>query len=324
VLGHYPQARGARAVRDWSRSGGLSGARVWQLATELGNACLRAWPAGTIAPARLSWIHTNLARIAQAGCRIVPHVWRTRDGTTVVPWAGRLWELLSWLDGSADFGSPPTETRLIAALQTVARFHGAARDAAPECCELGPSPSLAARRTLFQELDGGLADRLAQCVRAGAPPPLQSRAERMIRHYRRCAPGVRRQVDVAQTIRAARQICHGDLWHAHLLWRADQVVGLMDFGAMKIDSPALDIARLLGSLVPLSDEGWRIGVASYAQIQPLAESDRALIPVLDQSGVLLAGISWLKWLLLEQRPFGDWDRVLPRIDAILARLEAFD
>lgn len=44
------------------------------------------------------------------------------------------------------------------------------------------------------------------------------------------------------------QPCIRDIWHDHVLFDGDRVTGLIDFGAMQIDTPATDIARLVGSL----------------------------------------------------------------------------
>ena len=71
----------------------------------------------------------------------------------------------------------------------------------------------------------------------------------ILEHYRRCAPDVLREVRAAARITAPLQVCHGDLWHDHVLFSGEEVTGLIDFDAMKIDSRALDLARLLGSLV---------------------------------------------------------------------------
>jgi hypothetical protein len=47
-----------------------------------------------------------------------------------------------------------------------------------------------------------------------------------------------------------------------------------------------------------------------------------LVGVLDQSAVLLSGLNWLKWLLLERRQFECRQRVLQRLDVIIGRLPA--
>jgi Ser/Thr protein kinase RdoA (MazF antagonist) len=268
----------------------------------------------------LVWIHDHLSRMVQAGCRRVPAPWPTRSGATFVACAGRLWELSPWLDGVADFASSPTRAKFIAAVQTLARFHQSARAAMRAGSTHGASPAVAQRIALCDELNGGLAEALDRAARAAIPRELAERADPILRYYRRRGPEVLARLHAAEHFRVPLQVCHGDLWHDHVLFRGEDVTGLIDFGAMKVESRATDIARLLGSFAPDQATLWQLGLAAYEQIETLAESDRALVPVFDQSAVLLAGLNWLKWLLVERRQFDNWQRVLQRLDAIVARM----
>ncbi len=53
----------------------------------------------------------------------------------------------------------------------------------------------------------------------------------------------------AVALKVPIQPCIGDIWHDHILFLGDGVSGLVDFGGMRADTVAGDIARLLGSLV---------------------------------------------------------------------------
>ncbi len=320
VLSQYPHGGGATPVQFLGSAGGFSGAQLWKLATPQGDWCLRGWPPGSIDPARLTWIHNNLSQIVRAGCRIVPRALPTREGATLVAYDGRLWDLSPWLSGAANYGQAPTRTKLLAALQTLARFHRSARDAAASRPAISASPSLADRVALIQALNGGLWQELCQATRSQAASELAHRARLILEYYRRSAPDVLQQLRAAQPLHTPLQICHGDLWHDHVLFSGEEVTGLVDFGAMKMESCAIDIARLLGSLVKDDPTLWQIGVAAYEQIEPLSAADRALIAVFDQSTVLLSGMNWLTWLLLQRRQFECWGRVLQRLDTIIARM----
>ncbi len=116
-------------------------------------------------------------------------------------------------------------------------------------------------------------------------------------------------------------LCHGDLWHDHILFRGRQVCGFIDFDNLHIDSPLIDLARLLGSLLGHVGPRWRAAEDWYFDCQQLVDPSTArhVVQALDQAGVLLSGINWLRWILLDQRQF-DWQRVEPRLMAIGIRL----
>src|SRR5205085_11670626 len=113
-----------------------------------------------------------------------------------------------------------------------------------------------------------------------------------------------------------------DVHHEHVLFTGDQVTGLIDFGALRIDTPLTDVARLVGSLVGDDAEARRIALDAYAELRPLSEADRRLVDVLDQSGVVLGALNWLKWLYVERRDMGPVTPIVRRLDELLARLEA--
>src|SRR5205085_7730253 len=56
-----------------------------------------------------------------------------------------------------------------------------------------------------------------------------------------------------------------DVHHEHVLFTGDQVTGLIDFGALRIDTPLTDVARLVGSLVGDDAEARRIALDAYAE-----------------------------------------------------------
>ena len=113
-----------------------------------------------------------------------------------------------------------------------------------------------------------------------------------------------------------------DIHHDHVLFTGDEVTGIIDFGAMRIDTPLTDIARLVGSLVADDGEARNFALDAYSQIRPLSGSDRRLIDLLDASNVVLGALNWLRWLYIERRQFENMPAVMRRMDAIIARLEA--
>jgi homoserine kinase type II len=111
-----------------------------------------------------------------------------------------------------------------------------------------------------------------------------------------------------------------DIWHDHLLFTEDKVTGIVDFGAMKLDSVAVDLSRLLGSLIGSDVIGWQKAIDHYGQHRPLSSTEIQFAFALNQSANLIGSLNWLKWILVERRQFESWDNVDRRIRELLAGL----
>jgi homoserine kinase type II len=112
-----------------------------------------------------------------------------------------------------------------------------------------------------------------------------------------------------------------DLWHDHVLFTGDDVTGIVDFGALRVDSAACDLSRLLGSLVGNDREAWEFARQQYNSIRPLSADEWKLAQALDEANVILAGLNWLDWICVQGRTFESYDAVYARLDEMLVRLE---
>jgi homoserine kinase type II len=115
------------------------------------------------------------------------------------------------------------------------------------------------------------------------------------------------------------QVCIRDVWHDHVLFEGDRVTGIVDFGAIEVDTPATDIARLLGSLVGDEEAGWQAGLEAYAQVRPLTLIERKAVQALDAAGTILAGCNWIRWIYIDGREFDDWAQIVNRFEDVLTR-----
>jgi Ser/Thr protein kinase RdoA (MazF antagonist) len=121
-----------------------------------------------------------------------------------------------------------------------------------------------------------------------------------------------------------------DVWCDHVLFadeRSDSVTAIVDLHAAGIDTPATDLARLIGSWdAPAGDEGlsildrWPAAVAAYDRVRPLSREEAELIPFLHATGVVLGLDNWFRWTLDEHREFPDARRMLARIDRLLSEM----
>ena len=83
------------------------------------------------------------------------------------------------------------------------------------------------------------------------------------RLFGRGAAAVAGQLQTVQPTGYRCQPCLRDIWHDHLLWTGDRVTGLIDPGSCRSDNVAIDLSRLLGSLVGDDTAAWDRGLAAY-------------------------------------------------------------
>jgi homoserine kinase type II len=264
-------------------------------------------------------MHSVLLHVASTGLSVVPAPILTRAGRSYVESAERLWELTPWLPGEANFRQGPTRSKLRSAAGSLARFHVAAAQVVKRPSR-GPPRSFVERRDLLSELMAGGLERIADAIVTGDWPELAERGRRLVTLFPRAAPGVARDIELLSRVEVPLQPCIRDVRHDHLLFLRDEVSGIVDFGALRADSVALDLAGLLGNLVGDAPEERQLGLAAYEEIRALSTEERSLIGILDAGSVLLSGTNWLRWIYLDHRRFDDRDKVVARLDEIIARL----
>ena len=323
VLAAYPADCQAVRVEELGSAGGFSGARFWRVASARGPLCLRRWPPEHPAVERLRFIQAVLRHVREEGFELAPVPIETLGGAGFVRHAGHLWELTPWMPGLADYHARPSAPRLEAALAALARFHVATQTFPPTDRDPAASPGIKERIERLRGLTAGGLIRLQTAVRArevSRPSPLDARAERLFELFPPLADRVLENLTAAALVNVPLAPVIRDIWHAHVLFEGERVTGLIDFGGLRPDTVATDIARLLGSLVGDDQEAWRAGLAAYGRVRALSESESSLVPVFDQSTVLLSGFNWLTWIYLEGRQFEDIPAIVGRLDGTLARL----
>jgi Ser/Thr protein kinase RdoA (MazF antagonist) len=333
ALAEFLPLESIRLVEPLANAGGWSGSSLWRVhaddrsalgagfATSPRPYCLRRWPVGTD-PERLTFIHKVLTHVAASGIDFVPKPIPTRSVSEAgsVRQDGCLWDLSPWLPGTADYHAHPTRERLAAAMRALARFHEVAANFPRETASLGPAPAAIERLQQVRLLLSGDFDLIAAAVHAGLDAVLDLRASRVLALTRDRLSPLLAPLELASTLAIPLSPAIRDIHHDHVLFTGDKVTGLIDFGALRIDTPLADVARLVGSLVADDNQAREFALAAYAKLRPLADQDRRLIDLLDQSGLVLGGLNWLCWLYVERRDMGPLPPILRRLDEILARL----
>lgn len=295
-------------------AGGFSGARFWRIETPTATLCLRRWPPEHPSPARLESIHRIVRHVYQRGVTQVPVPLVSRIGSTMVHQNDHLWELAPWMPGTADYHRQPTRPRLIAAMQLLARFHQATDALAAEPGARKPSPGLNQRLELLDQLVAGEARRIAIAAEKDAFTDRQNRAHALLEAFTKLAPRVRADLEQATRMNVMLQPCLRDVWHDHILFDDDKITGLVDFGAMREETVAGDVARLLASLVRGDRSAWQIGLEAYQHQRELDDTELHFLDIFVRTATLLSGLNWLRWIYLENRVFEHPGRVLQRID----------
>jgi homoserine kinase type II len=320
VLARYPDDCQPSRVECLEGAGGFSGARFWRLTTPRGLLCLRRWPPQYPTVERLQFIQAVLWHVNIEDFNLSSLPLEADNHAGFVEHQGALWQLEPWMPGVADYHASPSEARLRSALTALAQFHLAA--ASFPLADNGPlpSPRLLQRRDRLDALQAGQLDRLAAAIQPGKWPALAERATRLVQLVRLAADRVGQPLATAVAIKVPIQPCIGDIWHDHVLFLGDSVSGLVDFGGMRADTVAGDIARLLGSLVADDAAGWQTGLAAYDRCRPLSTDERRLVTAFDRSGVLLSGLEWIEWIYVDRRVFSSTAAIESRLDTGIARL----
>jgi homoserine kinase type II len=319
VLRQYPgifaDARELQAAES-----GLSGANVWRLPRSPGEPlCLRRWPAEHPTIDRLRFIHAVLEHVKRCGVEFIPAPISTSAGATVVQHDGRLWELTPWLPGQADYLASPSPERLRAAMRALAAFHRIAAGFERGVGQ-GVSQGMSERAQRLAAYHAGNLEKIAGAIRPGDWPELAERAGEIVQTFTRHAAELGRLLARVASLQVAFQPVIRDIHDEHVLFTGNKVTGLIDFGAMRIDTVASDIARLLGSMAAGDQDAWTAGLAAYRERRPLSDIEIELIAAFDLSTVVLGPMLWVDWIYLQRREFADRAKVLARIDRQLLRM----
>ena len=320
LLAYFPAAYRPSQIRALQNAGGYSGAQFWKLDTAAGPCCLRRWPQEATR-ARLKWIHEVVVQAGSAGLQEIPVPLVNLQGQRLTHWQQHDWEMAPWMPGTANFHQGPSDEKLLAAMHMLARFHLAtAQFGGPSRRPPETPPGVHQRLQRLRQFQEADTTAFSQAVAGIAWPGWFSRAERLRMLFARVQSQIAAELTQAPQTEVPLQPCLRDIWHDHVLFSGDRVTGLIDFGAMRMETVAGDLARLLGSLAADDRRRWQLGLTGYEEVRRLDAAERALIGVYDRSAIALSGMNWLWWLAMERRQFENREAILRRLDENTARL----
>lgn len=300
-------------IEPLGNHGGFSGAHLYRILSIDGPLLLKVWPADR-SRGEIEAIHSLMEQARHSGLSFVPSVYRTHHGHVLVH-DGCCIDLTRWQPGSADFWEHPRPTRMRSAAIALAQLHEAWAGQSPHSTRGGPTGPVLAVHRRFQALSRwkGSYDSVALI---GQPEWLLSAHGHVARWFAACM----RVLEASQTLSLGRQPCLCDIWHDHVLFEGDEVTGIIDYGSVKVDHVAVDLARMLGSMVEDDLTLWNTGLAAYQEVRPLSRGEQDLTHLLDRTGVIVALANWVRWAV-EGKCFSDPAAVSARVSRLIKRVE---
>lgn len=307
------------------QSSGFSGANLWKInASQPKPLCLKHYRSSDLTVKQLDGIHRVLIHAFNEGCDFVAKPLRLTDGfTTVVagpdnsPTAG-LWDLSNWVPGCAVTSF--NNAQIVSAFASVARFH---KSAAQVNLAFGPSPNLSYRQSQLAKLvrpDSSTLDQASDLLKtASIDSALRGHLATLVDLLQRVPQShiasLRTRLNEFSTMELPLHPVVRDLRAEHLLFTGDQLTGLVDFDAMQMDSVAYDLSRLTSSM-RLDESQLHLALSTYHSARPIQAAEAKLVQLLTAVSTLLAPLSWVNWLVLEQRSFGNLAAVERRLKEV--------
>jgi Ser/Thr protein kinase RdoA (MazF antagonist) len=329
VLSCYSGRYRPLRIEPLGATGGFSGAMIVRVETEIGDYCLRGWPTDSLPRKRILGLHRLLSSLFQQGVTQTAVPVSSESGSTLVVEQDRFWQLEPWMPGIADFHDNPGDVRLSETMACLARWHRAALLFSPQqeerewffCKSNAQSPAVIERLEMIRAWTREKCQRLKQVMSRSGDSPFRELAEEIVKSFGRLAPSLIGQMESALQMPFELQPCLRDIWHDHVLFSDNEVTGLIDASACRGENVAADLSRLLGSFVGDDRSGWDFALKEYARHRAFSVDEEGLVVVLDRSGVLLSGMTWLDRHFLQGERFGDESAVLERLETNLKRLE---
>jgi Ser/Thr protein kinase RdoA (MazF antagonist) len=202
---------------------------------------------------------------------------------------------------------------------TVARLHLASEQfaARPENVAfrnpVGPVPAIQERLRILHAWTPSRLQAASNAL-SRAPSAFSQPAIQILNNFIAWSGPVQSELQSLASELVPLQMCWRDLHEAHVLLTGDQVTGLIDPDAARIDHFTTDLSRLLGGMFGDDHAGWQAALACYETLHPLTTVDRKMLLALDHSSTLLSGMTWIERWQAGEIPHDDIPRIAPRLE----------
>jgi Ser/Thr protein kinase RdoA (MazF antagonist) len=312
---------------------GLSDANVWRVQAADNSWAVRCWSPKEGLRERLQLIHTAQQQALRSGCQFIAAAIADRNGSRYLEHEGRIWEIAPWLPGAplpTHAGESSLKSqRLRNAMSALAALHSAWRRLGQQTA---PPPAVRDRIRRIVDWSRSEGNRWTQQICADQTSSHFTQEwfspgkylERWLRLAQRAgqwwfhngADLYQRLVDlqVPQALHASLR----DVRRTHILFVDEHVTGVIDFGSMRPDWPALDLARYLAESAGSSRELWRELTEQYASSVGNRPLHVGAVLTLAEATQIIAVDTWVQWLFTAPHRFA------PTAPAVIERLETLE
>jgi Ser/Thr protein kinase RdoA (MazF antagonist) len=307
---------------------GMSGARVFRLGLRSGELrVLKQWPPDTPLD-RIAEVDRIVTHSRERGCALTPQLYpivpgktgetvsspQSKVGPTHRLVSNAFWQVMQWMPGQ-----PLQETADLDSIErgaaAIAEFH---RSVADLGSSTEPAPAIGARLRRAAELKPLVAQIMAMgpsAVLEVTDPQLEAALfqarQLVIWKWDEVADTISRSLNQYVGEPLYNQYVLRDVHRENALFVEGHPTGLIDFDAVRIDTPWTDLARWAGSFLGgphPSEKVWEASMAGFSRNHPLNQGAE-----MEFGGHLARDLSiatnwiglanWLVWLVLERRSF---------------------
>jgi len=302
------------------RDAGLSGGMVAHCRSADGQEyALKRWPK-SIPLNRIESIHRVVIHAWKEGCITVARPLSVQPFTnesrlsasgTVLSVAGENWELAQWRPGVAATTDAGLDT-IRRGGEVIGQFHQAT---ASLKAHSQPAPIIQERLRVLASHQQHLPAATQLIQQSGWDGDLAAslRDAASLIHWKwdEARDQIHRSLLQDRETSVTTQYVLRDVHAQHILFSAGQVTGLIDFDAVRMDTPASDLARWAGSFLSgqhAAGDIWEATLEGYRSTCQLSgnEDEQQLVRMAKNlcfAGTWLSLANWLVWLLVERRDF---------------------
>jgi Ser/Thr protein kinase RdoA (MazF antagonist) len=294
---------------------GLSTAIVYRVETLSNWYALKRWPI-LMDRDRLNAIHRFQQYLSDGDKACTPRLLKWCHGETLLEAEGVYWEIAEWKSGHpVERLGQSSQTQLLNCVEAIARLHEQSRSYE---ALVQIAPGLKQRYEGLLHAIEPIEHKRNKFLDSISSHDQYESTKTLKEIYLRAMRVIPQVIEPLHRLSETPTVCFWvlrDVWREHLLYRGDQVVGILDFGAARIDWPGLDLARSIGTLLLDSDPRWSIAHSAYLQRRPDCQITLPDLKNVHRASVALSALQWLDWFAEGQFDWTNqssryWNRVL--------------